>query len=111
MERVIASYLRQVWEVNDWVNEGKYGFRPGYSCESQVITVRQNISDSLDIDVTVDAIVVGFSKAFDVVPHGRLLEKIENSGVDPRVVVWIKGIASRSHTETQKRRRVARCTM
>ena len=31
-----------------------------------------------------------FSKAFSVVPHGRLLEKFPNSGVDHRVVIWIK---------------------
>jgi len=37
-----------------------------------------------------DAIMVGFSKAFDLVPHGRLLMKIANSGVDARVVEWIK---------------------
>ena len=39
MEHVKASYLRQVWGKNDWLYEGQHGFRPGYSCESQVITV------------------------------------------------------------------------
>jgi hypothetical protein len=39
MKHVIASYLRQVWDKNDWLHEGHHGFRPGYSCESQVITV------------------------------------------------------------------------
>jgi hypothetical protein len=36
------------------------------------------------------AIIVDFSKAFDLVPHGRLLVKIAKSGVDTRVVVWIR---------------------
>jgi hypothetical protein len=49
MEHVIASYLRQLWEVNNWLYEGQHGFRPGYSCESQLLTVCQDISDSLDI--------------------------------------------------------------
>jgi len=48
MERVITSYLRQVWDKNDWLYEGQYGFRPGYSCESQVIMVCQDIVDSMD---------------------------------------------------------------
>jgi len=34
--------------------------------------------------------MVDFSKAFDLVPHGRLLTKIANSGVDSRVVVWVR---------------------
>jgi hypothetical protein len=37
MEQVIASYLSQVWDKNDWLYEGQHGFRPGYSCKSQVI--------------------------------------------------------------------------
>jgi len=44
----------------------------------------------LDNGDKIDAIIVDFSKAFDLVPHGRLLTKIANSGVDSRVVVWIR---------------------
>ena len=76
MEHIIASYLRQAWEVNDWLYEGQHGFRPGYSCESQIITVCRDIADFLDNGDRVVAVVVDFSKAFDLVPHGRLLVKI-----------------------------------
>jgi len=48
MEHVIASYLRHVWDKNDWLYEDQHGFSPGYSCEIQVITVCQNIVDSMD---------------------------------------------------------------
>ncbi len=37
----------------------------------------------------VDAVVIDFAKAFDVVPHDRLVQKLMNSGIDPRVVAWI----------------------
>jgi hypothetical protein len=87
MENVIASYLRQVWDKNDWLYEGQHGFRTGYSCESQVITVCQ---DSLDNGQRIDIIIIDFSKAFDLVTHGQLLTKIANSGVNSRVVVWIR---------------------
>jgi hypothetical protein len=52
--------------------------------------VCQDITDSLDKGVRTDAIITDFSKAFDLVPHGRLLTKIAASGVELRVVVWIK---------------------
>jgi len=90
MEHVIASYLRQVWDKNDWLHEGQHGFRPGYSCESQVIAVCQDTADCLDNGDKIDAIIVEFSKAFGLVPHGRLLTEIANSGVDSRVLVWIR---------------------
>jgi len=48
LEHVIASYLRQVWDKNDWLYEGQHGFRPGYLCKSQLITICQDIADSMD---------------------------------------------------------------
>jgi len=89
LERFIAGYLRQVWDKNDWLYEGQLGFRPGYSCESQVLTVCQNIVDSLDEGVGIDVIIIDFSKAFDLVPHDWLLTKLEALGVDSRVVIWV----------------------
>jgi hypothetical protein len=72
---------------NDWLFDGKHGFGPGYSCESQVITVYQDIADSLDNGSRIDAIIIDFSKAFALVPHDRLLTKTAASGVDSRVVM------------------------
>jgi hypothetical protein len=73
----------------DWLFEGQHGFRLGYSCESQVITVCQDIADSLDNGGRIDAIIIDFSKAFDSVPHDRLLTEFADSGVNSRVVLWI----------------------
>jgi hypothetical protein len=56
----------------------------GYSSESQGITVCQDIADSLDSGGRIDAIIIGFMKAFISVPHDRLLTKIAASGVDSR---------------------------
>jgi hypothetical protein len=83
-------YLREIWDKEDWIFEGQHGFGPGLSCESQVITVCQDIADSLDNGVRTDAIIIGFSKAFDLVPHDLLLRKIAAPGVNPGVVVWIR---------------------
>ena len=87
MEHVIAEYLRQVWEMSDLLYEGQHSFRPGYSCESQGVTVCQDIADLLDEGVKTDTIIIDFSKAFDLVPHDRLLTKIGATKLDIRVVV------------------------
>jgi len=78
MEHIKASYLRQVWDKNDWLYEGQHGFKPGYSCESQLIAVRHDIADSLDNGDKIDTIIVDFSKAFDLFPQGRLLTNNAN---------------------------------
>ena len=68
--------------MSGWLYEGQHGFRRGYSCESQVVTVGQDIADSLDEGVRTDTIVIDLSKAFDLVQHDRLLTKIAGTGVD-----------------------------
>jgi hypothetical protein len=50
----------------------------------------------------IDAIVIDFSKAFDLVPHYRLLMKIAKSGVDSRVVAWVREFLL-GHTQSQRR--------
>jgi hypothetical protein len=90
MEHVIASYLRKVWDKKDWSFEGQHRFRPGYSCESHVITVCQDITGSLDNGGRLDALIIDFTNAFDLVRYDRLLTKIAASGVDSRIVVWVR---------------------
>ena len=60
MEHVIAGYIGQVWEDRDWLYDGQHDFIRGYSCESQIITVCQDISDSLDEAARLDAIIIDF---------------------------------------------------
>ena len=64
--------------------------RPGYSCESQLVTVCQDFVDTLDKGGQMDAIIIDFSKVFDLVPHDRLIIKITETGVDSRVVGWVR---------------------
>jgi len=90
LEHVKAWHLRQVWHKNGWLYEGHHGFRPGYSCESQVITACHDITDSLDEGVGADAIIIDFSKAFDLVPHDGLLMKLAALGVESSVVIWVR---------------------
>jgi len=76
MEHVIAGYLTDIWEMSRSLYEGQHGFGQGYSCESQLVMVCHDISDSLEEGVRRDAIIIDFSKAFNLVPHDRLLTKI-----------------------------------
>jgi hypothetical protein len=92
LEYIIAGYLEQVLDTNGWLYEGYHWFRPGYSCESQAITLYQDITDSLDESVGVDGITRNVPKAFDLVLHDRLLTKLAAWGVGSRVVVWVSGL-------------------
>jgi hypothetical protein len=107
MEHVIATYLRQIRDRNDWLCEGQHGIMPGYSCESQVIAVCQDIADSVHNGDRIDAIVIDFSKTFDLVPHDWLLVKIAFSGVDSMVVAWVREFLL-DRTQSQSRTSIIR---
>ena len=58
----------------------------------------QDTADSLDGGVGIDAIIIDFSKPFDLVPRDRLLTKLVASGGDSRVVVWVREfLVGRTH--------------
>ena len=71
------------------VIQGTTWLQTGILVESQIIIVCQDISDSQDEAIRVDAIIIDYSKAFHLVRHDRLLKKIAATGVGARVVVWI----------------------
>ena len=75
-------------------NDGHYGFRPVYSCVSQIVTVSQGIADSLNEGVrTVTIIIIYFSKISDLVPHDNLLTNIAANRVDLREIVWLRNFS------------------
>jgi len=86
LEHVIAEYLRQVWDKIDWLYVGQHSFGQRHLCEFQAITVCQDIADPLDEGVCTDAIIMDYSKVFNLVHHDRLLTKLSASGVISRVV-------------------------
>ena len=88
----------QAWNRNDWFYGGQHGFRPGYFCESHLITVCQDIAGPLDESVGIKALIIDISKAFDFVPHDMLLMKLASSGVDSRVVFCLREfLVGRTH--------------
>ena len=59
---------------------GQHGFVPGRSCITQLLVVIE-LLEMLDFDDSVDAIYLDFSKAFDIVPRERLVNKPKAYGI------------------------------
>jgi hypothetical protein len=89
-DNVMEGYLRQVWDMSEWLYEGQRRFRLGYPCERQIVTVFQDVADSLDEGARIDAIVIDFSKAVYLVPYNRMPTKIAASRMDSSVVVLVR---------------------
>ena len=64
----------------------------------------------LDKDQQIDAVPLEFSKAFDKVPHWRLLLKLHHSGVRSNTLSWIVDFLSgRSHEVVLECKHSAQC--
>ena len=44
----------------------------------------------MDDNIPVHAAILDFSKAFDKVPHGPLIAKLINTGIDTTIIKWIE---------------------
>ena len=63
------------------LNDAQHGFRKIRSCETQLLATVHDIAKNLVFGDQVDVILPDFSKAFDKVPHQRLLYKLQYYGV------------------------------
>ena len=81
-------------QKNKILSELQHGFRSGHSCESQLIITMNDLLEAWNDKDQVDMIILDFSKAFDMVPHQKLLHKLRNYGVDGKLNVWIEQFLS-----------------
>ena len=58
----------------------------------QLADFLDRVTEELDNGGSVDVIYLDFAKAFDKVPHQRLLRKLERYGVLERILAWIGGV-------------------
>ena len=81
LERVIVDCLYEYCESNSLFNKCQFGFRRGHTVEDQLLLTYNQVAEWYDIGFTVDVVLFDFSKAFDVVSHELLLEKLRLLGI------------------------------
>ena len=89
LEHIICSSIMKHLDTNNILNDAQHGFRKKRSCESQLILTVQDLAKTLDNAGQADLILLDFSKAFDKVPHKRLLYKTGYYGIRGNTNRWI----------------------
>ena len=75
--------------VNKLLADEQHGFVPGRNCITQLLCLEE-WTDMIEKGEALDVIYTDFSKAFDSVPHQRLLAKLERSGIKGDILQWIR---------------------
>ena len=93
-EHVISSNIMQHLEKHSILYDLQHGFRSARSCETQLVSFIQELASSTDKNIQTDIIVMDFAKAFDKVPHKRLLYKLKYYGITNNTLNWIQDFLS-----------------
>ena len=89
MEHIIVSNIWKHLHKHDIILHFQHEFQSGLSCESQLIETVHDWMTALDNKTQIDAILLDFAKAFDKVPHKRLLSKLTSYGITGNTHNWI----------------------
>ena len=75
---------------NNLFSPQQFGFIRGRSTVLQLLNVMNLWTSALDRDETIDTIYLDILKAFDTVPHRRLLGKIKSFGITGHTLRWVQ---------------------
>jgi len=90
MEWFILSALTRHVKDNQGIRPSQHGFMKGRSCFTNLISFYDQVTCLVDEGKPVDVVYLDFSKAFDIVPHSILLQKLAGRGLDGCMLCWVK---------------------
>lgn len=90
LEHVIVGFIHEFLAERNILSPYQHGFRKNMSTVTQLVTTVHHFSAVLDESGQVDVVFLDFSKAFDKVPHEKLLYKLEHIGLPDCLLNWIR---------------------
>ena len=75
---------------NALIKDSQHGFMRNKSCTTNLLEFLETVTAANDNGHAVDVVYLDFSKAFDKVPHRRLVEKFKAHGIAGKVLGWVQ---------------------
>ena len=89
-EKTVREVLMKHMTENKLFTNCQFGFRENRSCILQLLDVLDDLTKAYDENKQTDVIYINIKKAFDTVPHRRLLLKLQAYGFGGEILAWIK---------------------
>jgi len=89
-ESIIKDEITSHLDKFELIRPSQHGFTSGRSCLSNLLDFFETVTKELDESKDMDVIYLDFSKAFDKVPHKRLVKKLRAHGITGEICRWIE---------------------
>ena len=90
MESLIRDVIVEHLSKHSLVRPSQHGFMAGRSTVTNLLAYLETLTKLLDEGNAVDVLYLDFAKAFDKVPHSRLLAKCRGLGLGGRLLHWVE---------------------
>jgi hypothetical protein len=99
LERIITDKLSNYLNEKNLLSRKQHGFVKKKNCTTNLLESIDMITNHLSKGEPFDVLYTDFKKAFDTVPHQRLLQKLKSYGIGEKSMKWME-----SYLRTRKQR-------
>ena len=88
-ESILRKKILEHVDAYNLLSQEQHGFMKERSCLTNLLKTFDEVTSMLDQGGGVDMIYLDYSKAFDSVPHRRLIAKLQAYGIKGKVSAWV----------------------
>ena len=89
-EKIVFDRMIKFCREIDFINNNQFGFLQARSTVTQLLSTIDDWAKSRNASVPTDVVFLDLAKAFDSVPHERLLLKLKNKDIDGCLLNWLR---------------------
>ena len=89
-ESIIRDKIYEYLIQNNLINDTQHGFMKNKSTTTNLLQFYDKIFQDYEEGRAVDIIFLDFKKAFDKVPHKKLLQKLKKYGISGDLLNWVQ---------------------
>ena len=90
LESIIKDNIVKYLDKHNLIKSSQHGFSKNKSCLTNLIEFYHKLFHEHDRTKALDIIYLDFQKAFDKVPHDKLMMKVKSLGINGNVGQWIE---------------------
>lgn len=89
-EKIIKNCITSYFQRFSLIRPNQHGFLSNKSCFTNLLETLEDWTHWFDMGYEFDVIFLDFKRAFDLVPHKRLIFKCKNIGIGGKLLTWLQ---------------------